>query len=220
MVSGKDRLLGRLAMLGPIAFTAAWLIAGLADDEYSVRQEDISALAALDAQHPWIMITGFLLLALGSIALAGGLASKIASWSGRIGSLLLLLAGLGLAVAGLARNDCSSELEACADRVEAGTVSWHHLLHDNVSLLIFLALVAAPLVLARAFHRADEWRDLRMYSIVTGLITFALLVLYVTGVGGSENGLVQRVFVSVPFLWIGVLGHRLTRVSGPRHARL
>jgi hypothetical protein len=62
MVSGKDRLLGRLAMLGPIAFTAAWLIAGLADDEYSVRQEDISALAALDAQHPWIMITGFLLL--------------------------------------------------------------------------------------------------------------------------------------------------------------
>jgi hypothetical membrane protein len=216
MQSGKHRLLGRLAMLGPIAFTAAWLIAGVAEDEYFVRREDISALAAIDAQYPWIMITGFLLLALGCVALALGLASAIAGWSARIGSLLLLIAGLGLAVAGLARNDCSSELQACAARVEAGIVSWHHVLHDNVSLLIFLSLVAAPLVLARAFHRTDGWRDLRLYSMATGLLTLVLLILYVTASGRSEIGLVERIFVSVPFLWIGVLGFRLARLSRPR----
>jgi len=170
----------------------------------------------MDAQYPWIMIMGFLLLAVGCVALAVSLASAIAAWAARIGSLLLLIAGIGLAVAGLARNDCSSELDACAARVEAGIVSWHHTLHDNVSLVIFLSLVIAPLILARAFHRTDGWRDLRVYSILTGLLTLVLLISYVAASGTSENGLVQRVFVSVPFLWIGVLGYRLGRVSKPR----
>jgi hypothetical membrane protein len=100
MQSERRRLLGRLAMLGPIAFTIAWIVAGITEDDYSVRQEDISALAAIDAQYPLIMITGFLLLALGCVALAVGLASAIAGWSARIGSVLLIIAGLGVAVAG------------------------------------------------------------------------------------------------------------------------
>jgi hypothetical membrane protein len=198
-------------MAGPIAFTIAWLLGGLVQDEYSVRQEDISALAALDAQHAWIMITGFVLLGVGTVALAAGLASTLRYPSAVIGSVLLMIAGIGLAVAGLARNDCSSELPACAARVDAGEVSWHHQVHDNVSLIIFLALIAAPLVFARAFGRDDRWRPLRSYSILTGLLGFALLVLYMIASAGTWNGLVQRVFVSVLFLWIAVLGFRLSQ---------
>jgi hypothetical membrane protein len=198
-------------MAGPIAFTIAWLLGGLVQDEYSVRQEDISALAALDAQHAWIMITGFVLLGVGTVALAAGLASTLRYPSAVIGSVLLMIAGIGLAVAGLARNDCSSELPACAARADAGEVSWHHQVHDNVSLIIFLALIAAPLVFARAFGRDDRWRPLRSYSILTGLLGFALLVLYMIASAGTWNGLVQRVFVSVLFLWIAVLGFRLSQ---------
>jgi membrane protease YdiL (CAAX protease family) len=92
-------------------------------------------------------------------------------------------------------------------------VSWHHEVHDNVSLIIFLALIASPLVLARAFGRDDRWRPLRAYSIVTGLLGLALLVLFVTAPAGTWNGLVQRIFVSVLFLWIALLGLRLARVE-------
>jgi hypothetical membrane protein len=198
-------------MAGPIAFTTAWLLGWLVQDKYSVRQEDISALAAMDAQHAWIMITGFVLLGVGTVALAAGLASTLNYPSAVIGSVLLMIAGIGLAVAGLARNDCSSELPACAARADAGEVSWHHQVHDNVSLIIFLALIAAPLVFARAFGRDDRWRPLRSYSILTGLLGFALLVLYMIASTGTWNGLVQRVFVSVLFLWIAVLGFRLSQ---------
>jgi hypothetical membrane protein len=198
-------------MAGPIAFTAAWLLGGLVQDEYSVRQEDISALAAMDAQYAWIMITGFVVLGVGTVALAAGLASTLRYPSAVIGSVLLMIAGIGLAVAGLARNDCSSELPACAARADASEVSWHHQVHDNVSLIIFLALIAAPLVFARAFGRDDRWRPLRSYSILTGLLGFALLALYMIGSAGTWNGLVQRVFVSVLFLWIAVLGFRLSQ---------
>ena len=205
--------LGRLALAGPIAFTIAWLIGGLVQDEYCFRQEDISALAAMDAQYAWIMITGFVLLGAGTVALAAGLASTLKYPSALIGSVLLMIAGIGLTVAGLARNDCSSELPACAARVDAGEVSWHHQLHDNISLILFLALIAAPLVFARAFGRDDRWRPLRAYSIVTGLLGFALLVLYVIGSAGAWNGLVQRSFISVLLVWIALVGSRLSRLG-------
>jgi hypothetical membrane protein len=200
-------------MAGPIAFTIAWLLGGLVQDEYNFRREDISALAALDAQHPWIMITGFVLLGAGTVALAAGLASTLRYPSGVIASVLLTIAGIGLVVVGLARNDCSGALPACAARVDAGATSWHDQLHDNVSLILFLALISALLVYARAFGRDDHWRPLRTYSIVTGLLGFGLLVLYVIEPAPAWNGLVQRIFVTVLFLWIGLVGFRLSRVG-------
>jgi hypothetical membrane protein len=200
-------------VLGPIAFTIAWIVGAVVQDEYSVRREDISALAALDAQNAWIMITGFLLLGAGMIALGAGLAGALKGGPATVGSILVVVAGVGIIVAGLARNDCSSELDACADRVEAGDVSWHHATHDLASLVVFLALVAAPLVFARAFRGDQSWRDLRTYSLITGVLGLVLLVLFLTGVAGSWNGLLQRVFVTVLFLWIAVLGARLIRLS-------
>jgi hypothetical membrane protein len=204
--------------MGPIAFTIAWIVAALVQDEYSVRREDISALAALDAQNAWIMITGFLLLGVGIVALGAGLAGALKGRPATVGSILVVVAGI--IVAGLARNDCSSELDACADRVDAGDVSWHHATHDLVSLVVFLALVAAPLVLARAFRGDQSWRDLRTYSLITGVLGLVLLVLFLTGVAGSWNGLLQRVFVTVLFLWIAVLGARLIRLSRAQSAEL
>src|SRR6478672_1994293 len=106
--------LGSLAMAGVVAFTTAWLVGGLDQQEYSFQREDISALAAIDAQYAWIMITGFVLIGAGTVALAVGLASTLRYRSAVIGSVLLMIAGIGLAVAGLARNDCSENLPACA----------------------------------------------------------------------------------------------------------
>ena len=213
MGTGLNVLLGLLSMAGPIGFTIAWIIGGLIQDEYSLRLEDISALAAMDAQYAWIMITGFVLLGVGTVALAVGLVSTLRYASAVIGSVLLMVAGIGLVVVGLARNDCSTELPACAARVDAGEVSLHHQVHDNVSLIMFLALIAAALVCARAFGRDDHWRHLRVYSVATGVFGFALLVLYVIEPAVTWNGFVQRIFVSVLFVWIAIVGFRLSRLN-------
>ena len=118
------RLAGTSAVAGPIVFSAAWLVAWAVQDDYSPRHEDISALAALDAQQPWIMVTGFLALGLGTALLGLGLGSKSAlagGFSALAGALLVTVAGVGILVAGLARNDCSSELSACVAKVDAET---------------------------------------------------------------------------------------------------
>jgi Protein of unknown function (DUF998) len=131
----------------------------------------------------------FLLLGAGTVALGIGLVGVLEGTLARIGSIMVAFAGVGIIVASLARVDCRSRLPACAARIEAGDVSWHATTHELVSLLIFLALVAAPLVLSRAFSGGAPWRDLRAYSIARGVVG---LVLLISGSPGSWTGVVQR----------------------------
>jgi hypothetical membrane protein len=190
---------------------------------YSPRREDISALAALDAQHAWIMIAGIVVLGLSLVALGLGLVGAIDDGrSATIGTILLVVAGLAFVVAGFARNDCSSELQACKKRVNAGDVSWHHQVHDTVGIGVFLVLVLAPLVLARAFRRDSRWRDLRRYSLVTGALTLVLLLVFGGDSFSGWNGLAERILVAIPLVWVAVLGTRLSRLArdGPIHRRL
>jgi hypothetical membrane protein len=213
---GARRVLGSCAVVGPVIFSAAWLVAWPLQEQYSPRREDISALAAVDAQDAWIMILGFIALGVGTTALGLGLMGALRGRSGRVGSVLVMAAGVGLGIAGLARNDCSSELSSCAVAAEAGDVSVHHQIHDLVSLLIFVALIVAQLLCARAFRQDSQWRDLRTYSLVSGLLTLALLVLYIADAIDGWNGIVQRIFLAVPWIWIVVLGLRLLRLATPR----
>ena len=152
----------------------------------------------------------------GTTALGLGLMDALRGWSGRVGSAFVMAAGVGLGIAGLARNDCSSELPSCAAAVDAGDVSVHHQIHDLVSLLIFLALIVAQLVCARAFRQDPQWRDLRTYSLVSGVLMLALLVLFIADAIDGWNGIVQRIFLAVPWIWIVVLGLRLLRLATPR----
>src|SRR5262245_46939250 len=111
---GWRRVLGWCAVAGPVLFTAAWVVAGSVQDVYSPRREDVSALAALDAQHAWIMFAGIVALGFSLVALGLGLVGAIDDGrSATVGAILLVLAGLMFVVAGVARDDCSSELQAC-----------------------------------------------------------------------------------------------------------
>ena len=212
--AGWRRVLGWCAVAGPVLFTAAWLVAGSVQDVYSPRREDISALAALDAQHAWIMIAGIVALGLSVVALGLGLVGAIDDGrSATVGAILLVVAGLMFVVAGVARDDCSSELRACKKRVDAGDVSWHHVVHDNVGIAVFLVLVVVPLVLARAFRSDGRWRDLRRYSLASGGVTLVLLLVFGGDTFSGWNGLAERILVTIPLVWIAVLGTRLARIA-------
>ena len=54
-------------MVGAVAFTAAWIAGSLRQRGHSAAGVQISGLAALDAQDPWIMIGGFVALGMGLV---------------------------------------------------------------------------------------------------------------------------------------------------------
>src|SRR5215212_9035161 len=101
---------------GLAGFFAAAVTTAAITPGYNWIRDAISALAATDSPHAWLMIAGFL-------AAAAGLAGTgVALWrrfgahrSGRVAAVLVLL-GVPLAVAaGLARQDCSEALTDCVD---------------------------------------------------------------------------------------------------------
>jgi hypothetical membrane protein len=214
------RLCGYLGAAGPLAFAIASIIASAAQRGYNPWQEDISALAALDAQNPWIMITGFLVLSGCTIALAAGLRGAIQpSQAATAGPIMILFVGVGIAALGLMRNDCSTELATCAARVRTGNVSWHHHGHDVVSIIVFTTLMLAPLVFAEAFRSEPRWRSLRTYSRVTAALSLGLFALYILSSSTIPewSGLVQRLFTTATLTWLAVLG---TRLAQPLRARI
>ena len=209
-----SRLCGYLGAAGPLTFAIASLTATAAQRGYNPWREDISALAALDAQEPWIMITGFLVFSSCTIALAVGLRGAIQhSQAATAGPIMILLVGLGIAALGLMRNDCSTELATCAARVRTGNVSWHHHVHDMVSITVFATLMLAPLVLAKAFRNEPQWQSLRRYSRITAALSFGLFTVYIlsSSLVPAWSGLLQRLFTTALLTWLAVLGTRLAR---------
>jgi hypothetical protein len=200
--------------LAPVVFTTAWITGSLVQKGYSIRREDISALAALDAEYPWILILGFAVSGALTTAFAVGLRGRIPR--SRLASALVALAGLGMIALGLLRNDCSTETEACKARVEAGAVSWHHQAHDVLSGPVFAAAVLAPLFLAPRCRRELGSKALAAYSIATAAALAALFALGGLDAVSGWDGAVQRLGVSLALLWMGVVALRLlSRTSTP-----
>lgn len=188
MAGRRLRVLGGLAgIAGPVAFTAAWATGSLLQTGHGATEVQISGLAAPDARDPWIMITGFVTLG-GCSALFG---TALHRELGGSGPRLIQAAGLLTVAAGLLRRD-RMLLTAPAHE------SWHNHAHDVVSAAIYVALVAAPLLLARRFRGDPRWSLLRWPLVAASLVTAAVLVVFFTGAFPSWAGLLQRIGVSVP----------------------
>ena len=230
-------MLGGLAGLaGPVAFTAAWAAGSLLQTGHAATEVQISGLAAPDARDPWIMITGFLMLG-GCSALFGTALHRELGGSGREGRegraepggwarrtggagragqegragrarragggpRLIQAAGLLTVAAGLLRRD-RMLLTAPAHE------SWHNHVHDVVSAVIYVALVAAPVLLARRFRGDPRWSVLCWPLAGASLVTAAVLVVFFTGAFPSWAGLLQRIGVSVPLAAVFAVAARL-----------
>jgi hypothetical membrane protein len=230
------RVLGGLAGLaGPLAFTAGWAVSSLLQTGHGATEVQISGLAAPDARDPWIMITGFLVLGACSAVFGTALHRELggsgrkgqagregrsgragrAGRSGRTGRAgagragragggprLIQAAGLLTVAAGLLRRD---QMLLTAPAHE----SWHNHAHDVVSAGIYVALVAAPLLLARRFRGDQRWTALRWPLVGASLVTAAVLVAFFTGAFSSWAGLLQRIGVSVPLAAVCAVAARL-----------
>jgi hypothetical protein len=197
---------------GPVAFTGTWIVASLLQTGHSAAEVQISGLAAPDARDPWIMIAGF--AALGGCAVAFGSALREAlGGPGRAGPAprLIEAAGALTVAAGLLRRDRMLLASPAGE-------SWHNHAHDVASLLIYTALVAAPLLLARGLRGDPRWRAPGLLLSASGLATAAVLTVFVSGALGTWNGVLQRIGVSLPLAALCAVALRLLAADPPGHA--
>lgn len=190
----------RLAVGGFTAFALSIPLAGAFHPDYSHVREGISALAATDSPAAPIMIAGFVALALGTVA------AGVALWvrlpvcvAGRIGAVLVVLAGLGMVVVGLNQQDCSELIGACAAAEAAGTLSDHHVVHQLASLAVFLVLVIAMFPLARGLRRNGGPAGAAVATRLVGVVGLLVIAAMMTVGLGDLGGLVQRLFIALLF---------------------
>jgi hypothetical protein len=210
------RLSAACGVIGPAAFTAAWVTSTLRQTGYSIAEEHLSGLAAPDARDPGIMIAGF--LALGACTTAFGSALEAAlGGRGHAGAGPALVRGAGIATvaAGLLRRD--RMLLHPADAV-AGGQSWHNNGHDLASLAIYVALIAAPPLLARRLRDDPRWSALRPATIATAAGSTALLGLFWSRLVEPWNGIVQRAAVTIPLAAMAAFATELLRHEPPERA--
>jgi hypothetical membrane protein len=193
-------------LLAPVTFVFGFVVGGLAQPEaYSSVNDDLSDLGALTASSPWLYnqvganLTGLFLVALG-LGLWSALGSGLLA---RLGSGALLVAGTGLFLDGIFRLDCQG-IDAGCDNV-----SWHSSAHKIESGFTAAGLFIAPLVLAFAFRRIPEWRDLWLPT----LLAAPAVVVTSVAVGSWGQGAGNLAATTVWFLWIVLVSVRLLRIA-------
>ena len=186
-----SRLAAAGGLAGPVLFTVAWVVSSLRQAGHSAAGVQLSGLAAEDARDPQIMMAGFVVLGAGTVIFGAGLGRVTARRSA--GPWLVVAAGAASVAAGLFRRD---------DMLLAGPglagESWHHQVHDVVSVLAYGAMLAAPLVLGRRWRDDPNWGVLSRPVQVLALAGAVALAVFASGAAGPYNAVVQRIAVTLP----------------------
>ena len=199
-------------LLAPVTFAAGLLFGDLAQpDAFSPANDNISDVGARTADQAWIYnqiaanLNGLLI-----VGFAFGLWRALGSgWLARLGVLGLAVLGVTRFLEGFLRLDCRGMDEGCEN------ASWQadgHGIESGIAAALFFLV---PLVLAFAFRRLPQWRDLWLPTLLSVPAVIAVSVLF-SAIG---DGAAVRAASITWFLWLGLLAWRLLRLADGKTVR-
>ena len=194
-------------VLGPAAFTGAWLLAQRRQDEYQVRHEHISGLAAKDANDPHVMTAGFVALGGCTVAFASALDRRVGPRAG-LGPALIGVAGLATIVAGIFRRDRRSNFPAPG---ELEGQSRENDVHDTAAVVGGVAGTLGLVALAPRLARDQAFRDLARPALGAAGANAGISAWFLRDVVRPGNGLLQRANVTIPLVFMARLAMRMLR---------
>jgi len=192
-------------VVGPLAFTTAWLLGARRQEGYEVRHEHISGLAARDATDPHVMTLGFLCLGASTVAFASALERRLRPEPGW-GPALIGVAGLATIVAGAFRRDRRSNAPLPG---QAPGQSPENDVHDAAGVLVAVAGTGGLLALAPRLARDPSLASLARPALRAAAASFGLSAWFLRDVVRPWNGVVQRVSATVPLAFMVRLAMRL-----------
>jgi Protein of unknown function (DUF998) len=207
-VGRAGRIGAACGVLGPAAFTAAWLVSQRRQDEYEVRHEHISGLAAKDAVDPHVMTAGFLALGTCTVAFAAALERRLGPRPGW-GPAMIGATGLATAVAGAFRRDRRSNFPLPGE--DAFVQSLENDVHDTAGVALAVLGTGGLFALAPKLAADEDLRGLAAPAIGAAITSLGLSAWFLRDVVRPWNGVVQRVSVTVPLAFMARLGLRMLR---------
>jgi hypothetical membrane protein len=198
--------LGKLAawggVAGPVLFTAAWVAGSLRQAGPRIEIQ-LSGLAAEDARDPQIMIAGFVVLGVCSIGFGAALREVVPR---KPGPWLVIAGGVAAVAAGAFRRD-----HVLLTGPGFGGESWHNQVHDLVSAIAYVAMLAAPLAFARPFRADPRWAVIA--RPVQGLALSSAAALIVFATGATQPAVVQRISVTLALAAEALIAARMLTLA-------
>jgi hypothetical protein len=221
IVSGTKPLPPRLLRLSalcgcvaPVLFAGLVIVLGALEPGYDHRTQMMSVLGGVGGWRGAAFLAGGALTGLLLIPFAVGLHRGIGEapggWRGRIGPILIGIAGVGMI--GSAVFHCD---QGCANVLRAPTLAGR--LH-----MVFALLTGAPFALSPFFFlprlaRDERWAKTRWFTLASGVLGnipgITMWVTFFTVRVRAWEGVLQRLGVAFPLLWVEVMAIRLCQLS-------
>ena len=189
-------------IIGPILFTIVLIINASFRADYNHVSNFISELGATGTPNAVLMnVAGFLPFGLLIAALGLSLLFLLPKGRGlRIGSVLVLVFGLGVVLAGLFSCDAGCPQDGSST----------NLIHNRVSAIAFLSAIIGSGVLGFSFRSLSDWRSLWLYSVITCVVSAGFLVAMINSIAAyTHTGMWQRLLLLTLFIWFGIVGLRM-----------
>lgn len=186
-------------IIGSILFTVITLLSGYLQTDYDSLNNFVSELGATNSSTELLMnLLGFIpsgiLFSLFGISLLIFVSEKLNS---KIGSLLIVVFGLGMSLAGIFSCD-----PGCPP---FGTIE--SIIHDRISAVTFISAILGIILMGISFKKMNTFRNISIYSILTGFISGILLIIMINSFESRYlTGLWQRLLLLSIFSWAIVVG--------------
>lgn len=201
--SNNTQLLAICGIIGPALYTLVMIIIGLLRPGYNPITQHMSELGEVGGSNAMIMnIAGFIMFGLLMIAFASGFHRGISEGKGsKIGPASIAIAGTGAVLIGVFPYDPSAIFPSFAG-----------IMHGVSVLILSVGLVLAPFTIARRIKHDQRWKGYRLYSLATGVVTAFVGVVFLSMSIRNWSGLLQRVAMEVPLLWVEAMAIKLLRI--------
>ena len=200
------RIAAICGLLASVTFVAGLVLGDLAQpDEFSPANDNISDIGAQTADHAWFYnqiaanLNGLLI-----VAFALGLWRALGpGWLARLGVLGLAILGVTRFLEGFLRLDCGGMDDVCEN------TSWQSEAHGIESGIASALFFLVPPVLAFAFRRLPEWRNLWLPTLLAVPVVVAISIPF-SLIGDGAAGRAASV---TWFLWLGLIAWRLLSLA-------
>jgi hypothetical membrane protein len=215
-MSSKDRGFLRLSSWAgialPVFFTAMVAFESLVRPGYSQIANEVSDLGV--GPYSGIMNTNFVVSGILAAIFGLGLGAAL-SVEGRRAArrvrVALEIFGAGVIIAGVSLIFAGVTVGGVViPEIPA------YYVHTSASLIAFLAIILAQFYTWRAVKGSDRgvWARYGGYSKLSGIVSIVLLLVFLPTSFGSYQGLTERMFIAVQFVWIEVMALKLRSTAG------
>lgn len=177
-------------VVGAAGFVLVFLLNDAVKPDYEPVRDFVSEAAI--GPGGWVQITNFVAAGVLSTVSSVAVSRTVNRWTGG----LIGTYGVALAAAGV----------FVSDPVPSEHTTWHGLVHNLVSLIVFAALSVACFTASR-WRPTPAWR---WYCYASGVAVPALFV--ITGAVSDTTGLWQRLCIAVGWTWLVALNLRAMRL--------